>query len=155
MGKISKQLEIVVQKKQVKDLLHNPDLWVLIPLPEEKFKLTAYLKNQALDIVIKGKILARSILMHRKFFGILRKLVQNCNYFITEEQALEWVKFKIRYIKTHIIVDGVHHIKTDSISFANMPQFEFNGFFKKSVTQIAGALDVTEESLLESNKDTE
>lgn len=75
----------------------------------------------------------RSVAMHRKFFALLAIIADQQGW--TTDQCLEWCKLAVGHVDTIYDRDGVVYIPK-SISFARMPQAEFNEFFDRALTAI-------------------
>lgn len=71
---------------------------------------------------------------HKLFWALCQKLSDNCDFLHDTEDAATYLKFKCRHV--HVIVNnktGESIVVPKSISYASMPQAQFDRFFKRAV----------------------
>jgi hypothetical protein len=93
----------------------------------------------------------RNIEQHRLLFAVLRKVRENTDRWPNEEVLLKDLK-KVTGLYTLRMngFSGQVEEELESISFASMPQDQFNNWFRdKAVPALADVLEVTVEELME------
>ena len=123
----------------------------LFPFTEEdKEALSEYKPNQVLKCKLQGVKKPRSLEQLGLFMACAKITAENTDdpNWNTKEKVVEQIKLKVRFIESYMVVEGVIHIKTRSISFANLPHMEACNFFEQGLKEMAGFLQVTVDELV-------
>lgn len=78
----------------------------------------------------------RSPRMHRLFFALLEKVVENHPFYFSTDQLLAFLKVKLGYVEEVVFHNGTAIWKTKSIAFDKMDQAEFQKFFNQALDVI-------------------
>jgi len=114
--------------------LHDQDLQNLRKLPD----------NNIYTCEIKK---ARNLLHHRKFFAILKVVVENSEKWNNTEALLTALKIHLGYTNIVTMFDGSEVLQAGSIRFEVMDQDQFNKFYEASVKLLADELGVSVQEL--------
>lgn len=83
---------------------------------------------------------ARNYKHHRKFFALLRLVLENTEKFESQEELLDWLKLKTHWVRTREITtkdgDTMTVYIPRSISFDDMDQDQFEAFYDRAVNKI-------------------
>lgn len=83
---------------------------------------------------------ARNYKHHRKFFALLRIVMDNTEAFSSQEELLDWLKLKVGWVRTREISTKSGEKMTvyipRSISFDDMDQDQFEAFYDRAVSKI-------------------
>jgi hypothetical protein len=94
----------------------------------------------------------RNIDHHRKLFAILNCVCENSEKWNDVEELLQVVKIATGYVTVVQGLDGDIYRIPKSISFASMPQDQFNRFFNRAVYTLSQISGISEDVLLEESK---
>lgn len=109
-------------------------LSALHPADEEA---TEFLKNIKSGIVFSAEIRRpRNYENHKRYFSLLKLVVENQEKFNNIEQLKEAIKFELGYTEMVRKFDGTFVEKAKSINFASMNEVDFQKYFSLSVDVI-------------------
>lgn len=83
---------------------------------------------------------ARSPQHHRWFFALLRKVVENTDYFSNEDELLDALKLATGHCERRMTIGGDAYVAPRSISFAAMGEEAFRRFRKRACYVLATKL---------------
>lgn len=97
-----------------------------------------------------GALKRRSVAQLNLYFAICKLVSDNSDdpNFATKDLVSEFVKVKLRFIDSWMAIDGAVHIKTKSISFAELRHMAACGFFDRAFDLLAKELGITVEKLI-------
>ena len=100
-------------------------------------------KKIALNETRKYKVTKpRNLGFHKKYFVLLNLVFENQDEYKTQEELLDNIKIKLRMYDIKKSFDGKPYPKLHSISFANMDQYKFEKFYKKTLTVLSDFIKV-------------
>lgn len=85
---------------------------------------------------------------HEKYWAILQRVCDFCDEFDTAEDVADWVKLKLRMVKSFKDWDGRIVFRTKSTSYASMDQVQFANFYDRAMFIIAQRVGFDPEELL-------
>jgi hypothetical protein len=94
----------------------------------------------------------RNVQQHKLMFSILSKVSENSEVWPDVKSLLSAVKRAVGLMEAYIDVDGVIRQQTRSVSFASMPQQEFERFLPRALNVLARISGIDEEILLKESK---
>jgi hypothetical protein len=83
----------------------------------------------------------RNVQFHRKFFSLLSMVMDNQDAFDNIEELRAYLTMKAGYYKRVVTKDGEMYLP-QSISFANMDDIEFSGFYSRVLDVVCQFLDI-------------
>lgn len=105
---------------------------VLVPsLPDDEDKLARFKSGE----IVRAEITRpRNIFFHRKFFALLRVVLEHTDQFENTDQILHILKLRLGHFETLIEPStGKQFLKPKSISFASMDEDDFSKFYNETV----------------------
>lgn len=89
----------------------------------------------------------RNLGHHRKYWGLLRRVVDASGQWPSVEILHRWVKYQLRMFTPVEIRNGNVILEWDSIDFESMDQREFNDFYDRALAEISLEIGVDPETL--------
>lgn len=110
---------------------------VLIPASQEADEIMAALKDGR-EVIVDVRA-SRNPAHTRKFFAMLRKVIEAGAWDGDVDSLLDWVKFRVGHVNI-FVVNGRRFISPKSIAFESMPQDAFQRFYERGVYRICSEL---------------
>lgn len=88
----------------------------------------------------------------RAYWEMITRVNEATGAFPTPEHFHDAIKIECGYVEIRKGISGKHYITTDSISFNNMRQDEFNKFFEIAIEKISNAYKIDVSELLPMQK---
>jgi hypothetical protein len=117
--------------------------------------------QEMLDSISEGKEVLitirqpRSPEFHRRFFAILRRVVETSDVYQDEEELLSCLKICVGHTKPVQLPNGEVYRLPRSINFASLGQDAFQRFVKRSLYVLGKMIGVDPESLLKEATETQ
>jgi hypothetical protein len=110
--------------------------------------------NKILKAKVTGALKPRSYEQLQTFWCCCKTLCENSEdpNHATKDLVAEWVKVKLKYIDSWMVIDNIVHIKTKSISYKTLPHMMACNLFDRAFDLIAKTLGITRDELLANAK---
>lgn len=95
---------------------------------------------------------ARNPEHHARLWAIYQRIADFSDKFDTAEDVSDWVKLRLRMVKSFKDWDGRIVFRPASISFAAMDQIKFNNFYDRAMCVLAEHLGFSPDELLPPRK---
>ena len=99
------------------------------------------------DYVLVKVRQARNVKHHRKYWGLLKAVVDATGRWHSVEDMHRWLKWELRMYRAVAVRDGYTVLEWDSIDFAAMAQREFAEFYDRALAIIAFETGIDAEAL--------
>jgi len=127
------------------DVYLTKTLTGLKPLDEESEEA---LKRFKIGETIKAKVSKpRNYKFHKKYYSLLKLVLENQDQYITIEELLIAIKLKLKMYDVRMSIDNKPFPVLHSISFAKMDELEFGKFYSKTLDILSCFIGVDSQDL--------
>lgn len=92
------------------------------------------------DVMVEVRA-ARNPAHHRKFFAMLKKVIDAGCWDYDQDALLDWVKFRVGHVNK-VVVNGKLYVTPKSIAFESMDQPTFQKFYERAVYHLCAEIAV-------------